>query len=377
MNSFQFRLYQYRTKKEKSSFEKLLDDMIKKVGLYEKQYELTRKLYRLEWDKEITDYNNRREAALAISNQIYDEAYNEMREEDEQLRCSYASHISRIDELESELYEEKENIKDRYLDFFDLHCKSLIVSLYSLIESKLKDLCEISANEFDKKIKYSHLDTRDYIQSSINYFNLVIEMPTLSLESQLSKLKDIQFIRNRIVHSEGKFTDDNEKRIEEIIKKGKGELELLKNDCIMTLKIRKPEFIADFFGLIRELFEELIWLIDCQQNYKILKKGLEYWFGTLDKKNFIKNIKVVNAAKNKKNIEFDVSSRKKNIPKFKCRLSLVKSKENSLNIIDQTNNILIKNFTELADEMYELVFDYVFGSFNLSYKGLKLDLMIY
>lgn len=377
MNSFQFMFYQFRSKKEKSSFEKLFDDMIKKVVLYEKQYELTRKLYRFEWDKEMVDYNNRKEIALESSNKIYNEAYNGMKDDDEQLRRSYAAHVSGIDELEYELHEEKENIKDRYLDFFDLHCKSLIVSLYSLIESKLKDLCEISANEFDKKIKYSHLDTRDYIQSSINYFNLVIEMPTISIEAHISKLKDIQFIRNRIVHTEGRFTDDNEKKVEEIIKKGKGELELLKSDSTMTLKIRKPEFITNFFELIRELFEELIWLIDCQQNYKILRKGLEYWFGILDKKIFIRNIKVNDLTKSKKSIEFDVSSRKRNIPRFKCKLSLVRAKENSLNIIDQTDDIAIKKFTELVDEMNELVFGYVFGVFNLSYSGLKISLMIY
>jgi len=144
------------------------------------------------------------------------------------------------------------------------------------------------------------LDSRDYLNTSINYLELVAQISIISLQPFVSKLKDIQFIRNRITHSDSKFPSDNEVAILEIVNKSKGALELKKEKSGAKLRIKKSQYILDFFELIRELFEELIWLIDFKQEKKILKKGLVFWFRILDKKIFIRNIELKKNRKRKK-----------------------------------------------------------------------------
>ncbi|MCB0538093.1 MAG: hypothetical protein KDE33_11280 [Bacteroidetes bacterium] len=377
MNSFQYALYSINAKKESSDLENAFKDLIKKVELYEKQYEVTLKLYKSEWEKELKEVDEIYAEFKEERKVIYDKAYAEMEGENEQLRDSYAEHVSGLEMVSYKHYEERENIKIRYLDFFDLYSKSLLTALYSLIENKLKEICDIVSKDFGYRIKYEHLDSRNYLNTSLNYFELVIQIPIESIEPFISKLKDIQFIRNKVIHTESKFSGDNEKTIVEIVNKSKGALELKKHGESTFLRIKKSKYILDYFELIRELFEELIWLLDSKQERQILRKGLEYWFGLLDKNIFIKNIASEKVGKGKRDLEFELSSRKKSIPKFKCKLSIVRGSKNSLEIIDQTTNKVISKFNELVNEKKSFIFNYAFEMFNLSDKGLKIKVMMF
>lgn len=377
MNAFQFYLYSSSSEKKKSDLEEVFGDLKKKVELYEKQYAITLKLYKSERNKELKDLNETYKKNQDKRNQVYEKVFDEMKGEDEQIRNSYANHVSGLEMLYLENQEEKENIKKRYLDFFDLYNKSLMTALYSLIESKLKEICDIIADELAQKIKYEHLDSRDYLKASFKYLELVIQVPIISLKPFISKLKNVQFIRNRVIHTESKFTGDNEKTISEIVKKSKGALELRKNKSTTLLRIKKSQFIFDFFELTRELFEELVWLIDSKQDNKILKKGLEFWFGILDKKIFIRNVQLEKIGKGKRTVEFDLSSKKKNIPKFKCKISISRASNNSLEIIDQTNVTIINEFNELVEKVRSFIFDYIFELFNQSSNGIKVKVMMF
>lgn len=378
MNTFKYYYYLYANK-EKSSLEIVFEDLIKKIELYEKQYKITLKLYKSELSKELKKLLEEYEIEEKKEKVNYDQAYadTEVEGEDEQMRHSYANHVSGLEVLYWEYQNEKDNITSRYLDFFDLYCKSLMTALYSLVESKLKEICDIIADDFGQKIKYEHLDSRDYLNASINYLDLVIQLPVVSLEPFISKLKDIQFIRNRIIHTQSKFTGDNEKTISEIVKKSNGALELTTEKSASKLRLKKTQYILDFFELIREFFEELFWLIDIKQEKKILKKGLKFWFGILDNKIFIKNIELKKIGQGKRNINFDLSSMKRSIPKFKCKVTISRASENSLEIIDQTNIKAINEFNELVDKAKSFMFDYVFELFNQSQKGIRIEVIMF
>jgi len=149
MNTFQYYFYYSHAKKDKSFLEKAFEDLIKKVELYEKQYEITLNLYKSEWNKEVKELYENHTTLQKKAKEVYDKTYAEMEGEDEQMRHSYADHVSGLDILNYEYHEEKDNIKARYLDFFDLYSKSLMTALYSLIESKLKGICDIIADEFE------------------------------------------------------------------------------------------------------------------------------------------------------------------------------------------------------------------------------------
>jgi hypothetical protein len=320
-------------------------------------------------------YSNplRRLARPVEGNKKYKEVFDKEEIEDDSLGHSFAMHESGLDYIDHYFEIEKEDIKSRYLDFYDLYSKSLLIGIYSLIESKFKEICDVSAESFEKEMKYEHLDRRDYFQSTINYLKYVIQIPTKTIEAHISQLKNIQYIRNRIVHSESNFSEAKETTIETILNQYKGELKL-END---TLIITKSTFIFGLFELIKELSEELIWLIDERNDYCILKKGLDYWFKILDRNIFIKNITTIKKGKGKRVIEFQLSSRKRAIPKINCKITLSRAAQNTLEIIDQTDNKTVNEFNSLIEEVQSFLFDYTFKNFNFSSKKQKLSILMY
>ncbi|MBL7793432.1 MAG: hypothetical protein JNK77_13970 [Saprospiraceae bacterium] len=377
MDIFRYVLYSSGAEKEKSELEKAFEDLINKVGLYETQYEVTQNLYLTEWKNELEELNKEYNIEINNIQEIYNRLYEETKIIDEKDRDAYASHASGIDNLSDWYLKSKDYIERKYRDFFDLYNKSLMIALYSLVESKLKEVCEITAVDFNKKLKYEYLDSRNYLKTSLIYFDLVIQIPTSLIEPYISYLEEIQFMRNRIIHAESKFSGDNENTIQKIVVKSKGALELNKEGSVNTLRIRKPEFILDFFEKIRDLFEELLWLLDDKRDKKVLGKRLIFWFRILDPKIFLKNIKLERIGKGKRKLEFELSSRKKNIPKFKCRVSIVRANKNSFEIIDQTNSEAINKFNGSVNNIKSLLFDNIFKLFNLSIKGLKVKVIMF
>jgi hypothetical protein len=377
MNTFQYYSYLFYAAKEKSEFEKIYEDFAKKIELYEKQYEITLILYKSERTKELEELKQTFSKAEIIANLNYKKAYEDVAAEDESNRHSYASHISGLDQLTHSYHEDIENINVKYFDFFDLYSKTLLTALYSIVESKLKEICKIVSNDFGLKIKYDHLDARDYLNTSFVYLELVSQINIDTLKPYLSKLKNIQHVRNKIIHSESKFNEGDQKAINELVKNSNGALVLHKDNLTSTLKIKKREYILDLFELIRELFEELIWLVDIKQGNKTLLKGLEYWFGILDNKIFIKKLQINKVGIGSRNIQFTLSSRKKGISKFNCIINISRAKSNSLEIIDQTDNLAIREFNELVKSMNYFLFDYVFKLFNQNSKGLKIKVMMF
>lgn len=85
-----------------------------------------------------------------------------------------------------------ERINLKYNEFLDLFSKSTIIALYSLNESILNKITNLSSDFFNKKIKPSHFNSKDYLNAEIQYLELVIEIDISTLEKYISKLKDIQ-----------------------------------------------------------------------------------------------------------------------------------------------------------------------------------------
>lgn len=377
MNSFQYYIYSSYHQLEKSDLEKAFMTLIRKINLYEKQYSMTLISYKSEWDKELKVLNDNFTEQEKNANIRYNEIYNKMEFEDDQDKHFYASHESGLDYLTANYYDDKLSIDTRYLDFFDLYSKSLLMALYSLVESKLKEICSLCTFSFNSKVKYELLSSKDYLQTSLNYLEFVLDINTESLKPFITKLKTFQLIRNKIAHNDSIFTENDENNIKEIVKSFSGALSLENLNPNHFLRIKKSSFIISFFELIRELFEELIWLIDTKQQNIILLKGLKYWFGILDTKIVIKNLQIQKLGFGRRQIEFVLVSRKKRISTFKCRIKISRYEDNTLILTDQTNNESINEFNDLVKEMKSFLFYDVFEIFNHSSKKLKLDVMIF
>jgi len=387
MANYKIKYYSYRSanKNDKSKLEKSFSDLKRMIELYEKQYDITLELYRSEWKNETSNLTKQFDAENKSANKEYNRIYDELKMEnandgDYELWNTVAMQESGLIHLDQEYEQKKQTTTRKYKDYFDLYSKSLLIALYSLVESKLKEICNIIAIDERQRITYDHLNSRDYLNTSFNYIDLVLQIPIVTLKPFKSKFKDIQFVRNRIVHSGSSIPradKDGQIKIMEIVRKSKGSLRLIKNSQFHALRINDPKYIINYILLIREFFEELIWLIDIRQNNKILKRSLGFWFGILDKNIFVKILQTTKLKKGKRKIIFKLSSRKKNIPKFNCSVNISRATKNSVDTIDQTGNDTIKEFNNLVNDFNSFLYNETFELFNQSNKGIKIEVLMY
>lgn len=371
MNLFQSTFYYIANKKENNQLEKPFLDFKRQLDVYEKQFSLTLKSYLKEWDNELLKLKTEYETSRKEADKVYEEVMAEVGTDDD-YAPNYAMNVSGLDYLESNYAENHEIIENKYKEFLDLYSKSILVSLYALNESSLNQICKVSADLFSKKIKPSHFNSRDYLNSSIDYLELVLEIDTSILEKYISKLKDIQFIRNKIVHAGSKFSDN---KIEDVVKRNEKLLHF-DNDS-QYLKIISSKFIKELFSLFKELYCEILWLIDEKQNSQILKNGIKYWLGLLDSNIFITQVKYERVSLNNRSINFKLSSRKKTIPKIDCRMSLKKAKEKKVEITDQTSSSVINEFMELENKSNGYHLSDVVKIFDFDNEKFELNLVIY
>ena len=371
MTSFQSTFYHISNTKQSNAFEVSFEEFKKQLKLYERQFSLTLNSYLKEWNSEALELKKRYEEEKNIAKKVYEDI---MRGDDgkEDYAHDYAMNASNLEYIDHYFYEENEKINIKYKEFLDLYSKSILISLYSLNENQLNELGEIASNEFNKKIKPSHFNSRDYLISSITYLDLVIEIPVVNLEKYVTKLKDLQYLRNKIVHANSKFTDD---LIIEKVKKYKESLSYDTNTSY--LKIQSSKFIKESIILYREFYSELLWLIDIRQKHLIIKNGLKHWFGLLDRNIFITNLNSEKKSKAKRTILFSVSSRKKDLPKFNGRLIISKSKRNSVEIINQIDNKKINEFIETENKSGGYYLKKIFEVHTIIDTPLKIKLMIY
>ena len=335
MNLFQSSFYYATNKKLKNEIEDLFVKFNDEIEVYNEQYKLTLKSYISAWKNEITLLKANYEKERVKRKEIYNENISE--DGDDQ----YALHISGLEYQDHEYYENENNIKDKYENYLDLYSKSILVALYSLNEIFLNKICDASSKRFVKKIKLSDFNSRDYLTTPVNYLNLVIGLNADNLKKHESKLKDIQFLRNKIIHA-GSVIE--EKKINEIVKKQRDKLEYDKLD--EELKIKKSKFIKEFIYLLRNFHEEIFWMLEEKQGNQISKNCLKYFFGLIDKNILITNLKQIKASNKKVTIEFQISSRKRNFKKCNGRLIVLKSKHDVAEFLNQTDN---EAFQKLSD----------------------------
>lgn len=369
MTPFQITFYFLNNQREIEHLEKSFIAINDQLELFEKQHSSTIKNYLKSWQEELDDLTERYKKSEKRAQQEYDETIGDSDPNDEN-NISYATHISGIDYLAHKKQEEIEEIKAKYSDFLDLFSKSTLIGLYSLNENFLSKICELSSKEFAKKIKLSHFSQRDYLLSSFNYLELVMDISIEPFEKYISKLKDIQSIRNKIIH-EGSEIKDNSilKTIE------KYSPNLLYDQEKEFLRIVSSNFNKDFFELLRNLYQELLWQLEERQKYKTIKNILENWFGLIEGKITISEVNSTKTSSKKRTIDFKIDSDNEQIPELNGKLSLTSNKGYEVEIIDQSENELIKELFEADKDLINLNLELkIFMTFD---KNIDIRLLIY
>jgi len=369
MTPFHITFYFLNNQRNIDNLEKSFIEINNQLELYEKHHSSTLKNYLKSWQEELDVLKERYKKAEKRAQEKYDETIgtNDPKNED---NIAYATHISGIDYLAHNKYEEIEEIKAKYLDFLDLFSKSTLISLYSLNENFLSKICDITSQTFEKKIKVSHFSSRDYLNSSFNYLELVIDLQKEPFEKHVSKLKDIQSIRNKIIHEGSEIKDSS---ILKTVKKFSPNL--IYDEEKEFLRIVKPDFNKDFFKLLKSLYEELLWQLEERQQNKTLKSILENWFGLIEGKITISEISSKKTSNKIRTIDFKIESDNDKIPELKGKLTITRSKGYVFEIIDQSENDLINELAEAEKDLINLTMGLkTFMSFD---KNLDIRLLIY
>lgn len=369
MTPFQITFHFLNNQRKIEQLEKSFIAIDEQLELFEKQHSSTIKNYLKSWQEELDALTERYKKSEKSTQQKYDETIGDS-DPNDQNNIAYATHISGIDYLAHKKQEDTEEIKAKYSDFLDLFSKSTLIGLYSLNENFLSKICELSSQTFEKKIKLSHFSQRDYLLSSFNYLELVIDIPIEPFEKYISKLKDFQSIRNKIIHEGSEIKDSS---ILKTIKKYSPNF--LYDQEKEFLRIVSSNFNKDFFELLKNLYQELLWQLEKRQKYKTIKDILENWFGLIEGKITISEVNSTKTSSKKRTIDFKISSDNEKIPELNGKLSLTSNTGYKVEIIDQSENELIKELLEAEKDLINLKLE--FKTFMTFDKKLDIGLLIY
>lgn len=340
MTEFAVTLYYINNERKIEILEKSFLDIKEQIALYEKQHSNTINSYLKNRQEELDNLEKRYLKVEEDAQKRYVETLGTENPED-QNNIAYAMHISGIDYLFHKKNEEIEKIKQKYADFLDLFSKSTMIALYSLNENFLNKICDISSKSFNQKIKVSHFNSRDYLKASFDYLELVVDIPKEPFERYISKLKEIQSIRNNIIHAGSQITDAS---ILKLVKSYSHSFHYTEET--QFLRITSPKFTNNFFTLIKNLYEEILWQLEERQSYKTLKSIFENWFGIIEGKIITTEINSIKNSEKTRTIDFKMESNNEKVSKLSGKLTLTRSKGYVVEIIDQTENDLIKEFVE-------------------------------
>ncbi|SFZ92412.1 hypothetical protein SAMN05428642_102709 [Flaviramulus basaltis] len=141
---------------------------------------------------------------------------------------------------------------EKHKHFPQIQFKSLIVSIYSVLETFLNELTISTEKEIPRKIKYKNLRTvGSEIENYLNFFSLVYSINFSEMKEILAKLKSFADIRNNIVHKNGNIIADEQgrkNRIKKSIEKNKN-IKIKENG---QLFIMNDKFLIQLINLVNE-----------------------------------------------------------------------------------------------------------------------------
>lgn len=371
MTPFQISMYYITHEREMGILEKSFLQVKSQLELYKKQYAITQKSYLNSWKQEAENLNKKYKKSEEQAKKIYAETLGDENPEDEN-NIAYATHVSGIDYLAHKKSEDGELTDAKYLDFLDLFSKSTLISLYSLNENFLKVTCDNVSQIFNIKVKISHFKSRDYLQASINYLELVANIETVDLESYISKLKDIQVIRNRIIHDGSKIKDKSTLRV---VKKYHDSIYIVEETDF--LKIAKAKFINNFFTILKEFYEEILWLLEEKLEYKTLAEIFSNWLGLIEGEITTTDFKYKKGAKKSRIVDFKILSNNDKIPELNGKLTLTRGEGFNVEVIDQTEIQEIVQFVNAQKESHGIHLEQELKTFLSFDDSIDIRLLIH
>lgn len=286
-------------------------------------------------------------------------------------------HESGLDELEYHLENEKESLRESFFEMADQFNKASLVTLYALLEGELRRLCARLQSHFNKKVTLDRFEKDDYLKSIIEYLDSIIEIDVQTVEPYITKIKELQFFRNKIMHNGGEFNMEKFEYLEDSVKKSDGllKLEEFPDEDLRILRVRSG-YLTPFYDLIEDLMLEIFTQIDKKTNYLFTTNRLKYLFQFLTQDVNVKFLEE-KAVKNGHRFVFNVELKDVEF-NFHCKITIRATNKDEVLITNQLTNE-VKNLQRLVDKLPESI-DYVrelFNGFLKSNQPYSFEFMLY
>jgi hypothetical protein len=260
-------------------------ELNRKIQLQRLHAETTTDLYRREYGIHKNELREKSEAAHVEAKKIYDEVY-AATDGDENEKWSEAIMAAEPNAIDNHFNLEGIKLDTDYKDMADHFNKSSFVIVYAVLENELRRLCGLLKTTFGKRLSLQDIESKDYLQSMINYLDKVLEIELAPCQPNLTRIKQVQFLRNKIMHAAAEFPLGDQPVLDQLIKDSKGNLYLQHFDPLTyrILKIRMIDYVYQQYDLLLDFIHELLWCIDYKLEHALVKENLRLLFRFLDAK---------------------------------------------------------------------------------------------
>lgn len=152
-------------------------------------------------------------------------------------------------------------------EIYSHQMNSLCLLTYSVIEGRLKNICQFLENKYQYKIKIEDLSTNDDLMRYWNYLTKVYEINPDKVEKYFTPIKQQKVVRNIIAHQDGKPRKEQVSKL--IIVKG---LEIKDYGKNYQVLIKGNDYIEFLLYNANHFFKELLKSIDLRYTEIEIKK---------------------------------------------------------------------------------------------------------
>lgn len=169
---------------------------------YEDEFMLNRDLAKVELGgKFMVDLSNFRQYFKEIETKFYTDKNTIKEKQDSILNVDF----DEFNELHNDYY----NIE---LHYIDIHRKSCLVTLYSYLESFLNHLCDYLYKLNNYQVEHTDLRGKGITRARL-YLDKIVGVDFNKINSEWESIKNLNLIRNSIVHNSGKSDGEKINRI--------------------------------------------------------------------------------------------------------------------------------------------------------------------
>ncbi len=300
MISYGFLTHHTWTEEKKSPLEAFFAGVKSSVAIQRQHIELTSELYKKQEQESGEQLNAKFEAPRKAAQLRYESLLGQYH--NPQIDHQVADHESGATQVENQLEQERYTLWEQFIELRSLLHHSALIQAYTLLEKELKDLCDVLKAETNQIIAQSDFSSTDYIGGSLKYLKLVILLDTDQLAPYVNKIRDIQYVRNRLIHDRGEISKTDPQltktleKIKGIVAASKKRINLVDASTLFRITVNDPSYITEAYETFLAFFQQILRLVEEKTGYAILKSKLQRAMSSMGESLFIDAPKLIYTA---------------------------------------------------------------------------------